>query len=202
MAGGSGDVRARSHHERFEEVYHAYSGLILAYVARRAATAEDAADIVAETFTTVWRRIEDLPAGDNARRWLYGVARRVLLNHHRAGRRQTRLNERLTANLPRLVEGSTSEVVSGPDMEAIASAFSRLRDDDQELLRLVGWDGLQRDEIAKVLGYGRATVRVRLHRARRRFERALEEAGVQRSETSGHGTSRWAHARSGTEEAL
>jgi RNA polymerase sigma-70 factor (ECF subfamily) len=52
---------------------------------------------VAETFTVAWRRIADVPSGQDARAWLYGVARRVLANHDRAIRR--RLDERLAADV-------------------------------------------------------------------------------------------------------
>ncbi|MBX6384794.1 MAG: RNA polymerase subunit sigma-24 [Microbispora sp.] len=58
---------------------------LLAYVRRRTESPEDAADALAETFATAWRRIGDVPAGPPARLWLYGVARRVLANGRRAG---------------------------------------------------------------------------------------------------------------------
>src|SRR5258707_308051 len=60
---------------------------------------EDAAEAIAETFATLWRRLESCPAGDDARPWLFGVARRVLANQHRGERRRGALAERLTAEL-------------------------------------------------------------------------------------------------------
>ena len=74
---------------RFEAVYEAYHGPILGYVLRRTATPDDAADIIAETFLTAWRRLEEMPPGPEARLWLYGVARRVLANHHRGERKRS-----------------------------------------------------------------------------------------------------------------
>jgi RNA polymerase sigma-70 factor (ECF subfamily) len=44
-------------------------------VLRRTDNADDAADVIAETFLTAWRRLDEIPAGDQARLWLYGVAR-------------------------------------------------------------------------------------------------------------------------------
>jgi RNA polymerase sigma-70 factor (ECF subfamily) len=35
--------------------------------------AEDAADVVAETFLVAWRRLDSVPGGDEARLWLYAV---------------------------------------------------------------------------------------------------------------------------------
>jgi RNA polymerase sigma factor (sigma-70 family) len=148
-----------------------------------------------------WRRIDVVPAGAEARPWLYGVARKVLSNHHRGDRRRHRLSERVAAQMSPTVVPSIS-VEDGPDREAIAAAFSQLREDDQELLRLVGWEQLDRDEIAEIVGVSRAVVRVRLHRARRRFEKALNAAGVQRSASPGHVPGRWATALPDPEEAV
>ena len=178
---------------RFEVIYNGYSGLLLAYAARRTASVEDAADIVAETFTIAWRKLGDVPAGDEARLWLYGVARRVLANHHRGHERRARLSERLGAEGLRSVALANAEV-DGTDHAQIAAAFARLSDDDRELLTLVGWDGLDRDEIATIFGCSTATIRVRLHRARLRFERHLGAAGLKRDVVTGHQQSRGASA--------
>src|ERR1700734_3592339 len=84
---------------RFEELYAANHVPVLGYVLRRTDSPDDAADVIAETFLTAWRRLDDIPAGDQARLWLYGVARRVLANHHRGERRRSALAERLRADL-------------------------------------------------------------------------------------------------------
>jgi RNA polymerase sigma-70 factor, ECF subfamily len=54
---------------------------------------------MAETFLTSWRRLEEVPPGPEARLWLYGVARRVLANHHRGQRRRSALADRLRGEL-------------------------------------------------------------------------------------------------------
>jgi DNA-directed RNA polymerase specialized sigma24 family protein len=74
--------------QRFEAVNTAHYPSVLSYVRRRTASPDDAADAIAEIFATVWRRMGDVPAGDDIRLWLYGVARRVLANQRRgeAGR--------------------------------------------------------------------------------------------------------------------
>lgn len=164
--------------ERFEEVYDAYSGLILAYALRRTDDPQDAADVVAETFLVAWRRIADLPVGDEARPWLYGVARRVLANRHRGERRRRQLHQRLAADLPPLAREATV-TLEGSEWSVVASAFAEVSDHDREVLTLAGWDGLDRGEIATVLGCSRAAARVWLHRARRRFARALATARAQ-----------------------
>ncbi|WP_432950312.1 RNA polymerase sigma factor [Kribbella sp. CA-253562] len=42
---------------------------------RRVGSPDDAADVFAETMLVAWRRIDEVPADETARLWLYGVAR-------------------------------------------------------------------------------------------------------------------------------
>ena len=51
----------RDQERRFAALYQAYYRPILAYAVRRVAPAEDAADVVADVFTTAWRRIDQVP---------------------------------------------------------------------------------------------------------------------------------------------
>lgn len=160
---------------RFEAVYNQAYGQITAYAARRCDSPQDAADVVAETFTAAWRRVDELPAGEEATLWLYGVARKVLANHYRGDSRRRARNVALDAEMADLYGDSPD---SGVEIEAIGQVFRTLSDDDREVLSLVAWEGLDREEVATALGVSRNAVRIRLHRARRRFSRALAEAGV------------------------
>lgn len=158
--------------QRFEKIYDAHYPDLLAYVRRRTGSPDDAADALAETFTTAWRRVDDIPEGHDARLWLYGVARRVLSNRRREETRRTALAVRLRAELAVWAENIVEE-----DPDGVRHAFMRLSPDDRELLALVSWEGLTGEEIAKVLGCSRGAVRLRLHRARKRLARELASGG-------------------------
>jgi RNA polymerase sigma-70 factor (ECF subfamily) len=148
---------------------------VLGYALRRVESAEDAADIVAETFGVAWRRIEQVPAGSEARLWLYGVARRVLANQRRGALRRQRLGDRLREQL-RL----TADAVAAADddrADAVRQAIAQLPEQDREVLLLANWEGLTPTEIAGVVGVPATTVRTRLHRARRRLRDELETSG-------------------------
>ncbi len=127
--------------------------------------------MVADTFLVAWRRLDDVPPGGAARLWLYGVARHVLANQQRSERRRERLAERLRRELPGALEG-----VPPPASQtgAVRVALARLGPEDQEILRLCGWEELAPGEIATVLEISQVAARSRLHRARRRLRGALE----------------------------
>jgi RNA polymerase sigma-70 factor (ECF subfamily) len=168
-----GEVKRRSSSGRFEDLYRTHVRALLAYALRRVGRAEEAADVVADTMLVAWRRLPEVPPGDEARLWLFGVARRMLANERRGRDRRDRLGERLRGELSGLVAADHAAAVAG-DL-ALHAALSRLDELDREVLMLTGWEGLRPGEIALVLDVAPATVRTRLHRARRRLHQELAE---------------------------
>jgi RNA polymerase sigma-70 factor (ECF subfamily) len=159
--------------ERFEAAYRELYAPICGYALRRVREPEDAAEVIAETFATLWRRFDRCPQGDELRPWLFGVARRVIANQRRGERRRSALGERLAAHvLP------TATAHAGEAPNELARAFATLSESDRELLSLVAWEGLTREELAVALGTSRAVVRLRLHRARKRLREALPSTQV------------------------
>jgi RNA polymerase sigma-70 factor (ECF subfamily) len=166
---------------RFEALYAANHAPILGYALRRVTSPDDAADILAETFLTAWRRLDELPTGDEAKLWLYGVARRVLANYYRGERRRSALADRLRAEL------ASSYVPPEFDGESakIAEALRRIPREQRELLALNAWEGLDYGEIATVLGCSRNAVRIRFHRARMRLAAELASTDDHELENQG-----------------
>jgi RNA polymerase sigma-70 factor (ECF subfamily) len=162
---------------RFERTFTDNYPAIAAYLLRRSSSREDAEDAATEVFAVAWRRIADVPAPPEDRLWLFGVARRVLANQARAGRRRERLWHRLTDRSAAAPLWAPPPDLAGSS-GGVARALGTLGPGDRELLALVAWDGLEVAEVAHVLGVSAPVVSRRLYRARRRFERALGDAGA------------------------
>ena len=156
---------------RFEELYSAHHVPLLGYALRRTDNTDDAADVLAETFLTAWRRLDEIPPGPQARLWLYGTARRVLANQRRGERRRLALADRLKADLA----VSYRPLEQTGELADIAAALRQMPEADRELIALSAWEGLDAGQIATVLGCSRNAARIRLHRARRRFAVALSQ---------------------------
>jgi RNA polymerase sigma factor (sigma-70 family) len=158
----------------FDELYRRYGGAVRAFVHRRVPR-DGADDVVADVFLTAWRRLGEVP--DDALPWLLGIARGHVANRRRGERRRQALHRRLASGA-----GPASEPAFEPPSEmseAVLRALASLGEGDQELLRLVAWDGLDRSRAAQVLGIPPGRFSVRLHRARRRLAAALQH-GEQR----------------------
>ena len=91
---------------RFARLYESHYQAIYAYALRRTRAPHEVPDLVAEVFTTAWRRLATVPNPPEDVLWLYGVARRVVSQHHRGRQRRDRLDVRLrgTATAPEVPE--------------------------------------------------------------------------------------------------
>ncbi|WP_346224604.1 RNA polymerase sigma factor [Microbispora maris] len=159
--------------DRFEALYRACYPAVHRYALRRTESADDVADVIAETFLAAWRRMDDVPDGDAALLWLYGAARRVLANHRRGQSRRSALAERLRDELA-VRQGAPAPL--DHHAERIRAAFALLSPADREVLALSAWEGLTGPQIAAVLNCSSTAARLRLHKARKRLARLLGTA--------------------------
>lgn len=154
--------------ERFRQLYDAHYPDIIAYAARRWPLRDEVADIAADVFLVAWRRLRDVPGGEEALLWLYGVARRVLANHARSRARRIRLLRRFE-QLPAVLADVEAVSEGHADLRRLVGALHRLNDEDRELLLLAAWEQLTVQQIGRVLGCSANAASIRLHRARKRL---------------------------------
>lgn len=168
-------VRDRGREHTFSSFYEAVYPHLVRFVQRRAHP-DHAEDVVAEAFLVVWRRLDELPEhGGDARAWVFGITRNLLLNSERGEQRRRALGVRLaeTTLLPpgAGIDPATDLVLSRLDL---AQAWSRLSEVHQEALGLVVYEGLQAPQAAVVLGISPVAFRLRLSRARRALRLQLD----------------------------
>lgn len=162
----------RANSERMDAVYQAHFTAIRAYCMRRLSVAE-ANDAIAEVFLTAWRRIEDLPQGDGALPYLYGIARNKVLNSRRSVGRRSRLAARANSMASDSPPSPETIVMARAEADAIDAALRTLRPDDQEIIQLRAWEELTGPQIAEVLGISTAAAHKRLSRALDRLSAQL-----------------------------
>lgn len=164
----------------FRDLFNSTYRNLVAYARRRSIDVGEADDIVSEVYAIAWRRRNDLLRDSPSLPWLYGIAGNVMRNQWRASSRRLQLVERLEAQPQPQPAGDPAEQ-SGSDLR---SALEELSFDDQEILRLVAWEGLGHAEVAQVLGITTNAVGIRIHRARQRLEKELQARSQRRGGAS------------------
>jgi RNA polymerase sigma-70 factor (ECF subfamily) len=139
-----------------------HADAVYAY-ARRRAGASGAPDVVADVFTVVVEHPERVP--DDALPWLYRTAWNMIANLRRADARRSAFALEAPGG------SDPGSVVAERDV--LFAALAALSDVDREAILLTAWEGLDAKRAAAAAGCSAGTFAVRLHRARRRLERAL-----------------------------
>lgn len=155
---------------RFADLYRRHHLHVRAYCQRRT-SADRLDDAVADTFLVAWRRIDDVPAGDGALPWLYGVAFKVIGHDWRSASRRRSLDRRLQGLGLNPAAGPEELLVANEESRQVRRALDRLRKIDREIVLLAAWEGLSHSDIASALGIRPGTARQRLHQAKKNLSR-------------------------------
>lgn len=152
----------------------ANSADLLAYLERRIGV-HDAPDVLSEVMTVAWRRAAGLPSDpEQARMWLFGIAKGALANARRGEIRRANLADRLRAITYDQV------AVTPPADEGISmrSCIDALPPSLAEVVRLVHWEGFSLAEIAHLEEVSPSTVRSRYARAKAMLREMLDESAA------------------------
>lgn len=151
--------------------------------------AEDAEDLVQETYARAYRAFDNFTPGTNCKAWLFTIMYSVFVNQYRKARRRgpTVSLDDLEQRFQHYIEAPSDSADSVTTVAAwgvrlapeVKEAMERLSADFRAPVLLVDVEGLSYDEAAGVLGCPVGTVRSRLFRARRALFAMLHDYAAQ-----------------------
>jgi RNA polymerase sigma factor (sigma-70 family) len=148
----------------FQELLDAHAGRLHGYL-RGLVGAQEADDCLQETLLAALRAYPQLRSAANLRAWLFTIAHRKALDHHRArGRRPVPAGELPEAPAPPAPDGEDPALWA-----AVAALPPKQR--GAVLLRFRG--DLAHEEIARVLGCSPEAARRSLHEGLRRLRKEM-----------------------------
>jgi RNA polymerase sigma factor (sigma-70 family) len=175
LAAASHDVAA------FEEFYLRYVRRVTAFAARRCPSADDVADVVAQTFLRLIGAAERYdPQRSEPASFVFGIAANVIRELGRGHSRRRDLISKLTGR--DLLDGDEIERIetaidAGRQARGLLDAMDAIPPVEQEMLHLVA-AGRTPSQAAKELGITPTAARVRLSRARRRMREHVAETPI------------------------
>jgi RNA polymerase sigma factor (sigma-70 family) len=165
--------------EQFARFYERHVDQILAFLYRRTACAETAADLTSETFAAAFlarRRFRD--RGAPARAWLLGIAKHKLAKSARRAKIERRAAERLGLEPPELDDESYARIEELGDMPAVRAALRAALEGLSPALAQAAYlrVGLELPyaEVARRLECSEGAARVRVMRALTQLSDAME----------------------------
>jgi RNA polymerase sigma-70 factor, ECF subfamily len=164
----------------FSRLYRSVAQDVVVFFARRTYDPEAAADLMAETFAKAYlgRRRFRGSTEEEARAWLFGIARRRFAMYVRRGKAEQRALRRLGLERPQLVEGEYARIEELAGLDAmrvtLAEQLDRLAPAQRWALELRVVRELPYPDVADRLGISEQAARARVSRALRALGAALD----------------------------
>lgn len=165
----SGDRQA------FAEVVRHYEGPLFRYLGRMGLRQERAEEIAQETFLRAWTRLGvfDSRRGSFST-WIYTIAHRLALNE--LGRESSRKEPSMLAEHEAATgrAGPTEALEADERRHTLRAALLELPAFERSAIALAYIEGLALADVARIEGCTVGAIKARLHRARRRLAKRLE----------------------------
>lgn len=152
----------------------------------RARAGGDAEDLASETWIAVARGLSNFSGDETAfRSWVFTIAHRRLIDHHRVTARRPRTRTLHPAEgethdghleMPAADDPAGEVIAAVAGDEAVRRIVALLPRDQAEIVLLRVVAGLSVDEVAAITGRRPGTVRVLQHRALRRLAERLDHS--------------------------
>jgi RNA polymerase sigma factor (sigma-70 family) len=167
--------------EAFDELIQRWHEPLWKYVRRLAGHDDTARDLAQDIWVRVLRGIPRLRDGSKLRAWLFGIARRALMDRLRAQYAAPMAADvdvlEVAAMAAVTAEDTAGTLALEEESEALEDALAGLPVSEREVLTLFYLQELSLADVADVLNVPVGTVKSRLFRARRSLRRAMEAKG-------------------------
>jgi RNA polymerase sigma-70 factor, ECF subfamily len=142
--------------------------------------AELADDLVQDTLTRAVARLDSWQPGSNMRAWLFVILHNGYVSYWRRLRRRPAEVELVPGDPALAVLGRQQDRL---DLLDLKQAFAQLGPEHQQILLMVGVEGLRYEDAAAALNLPVGTVRSRLFRARMALRQLLDGADERAAES-------------------
>ena len=159
----------------FDELVAQWHCPLWQYIRRMVDENELADELLQETWLRILRGIANLREPASLVAWMFGIARRVLMNRFREKYRQAHFIEDSTCELP-VDDPETDRIDLKDEIRDMLQKLKCLPIQQRELLSLYYLENLSVDQLAQVLEIPAGTVKSRLYNARNMLRQQIHDS--------------------------
>lgn len=162
----------------YAELVTRFQGRLYNFLLRRTRRAADAEDLAQETFVRAWQRLKGYDPRWRVSTWLFTIAQRLAVSHHRRQRREFGLAAPESLGAPAADSRAEWRETRAGAGRVWALGERVLSEDQRTAVWLRYAEDLSISEIAVVMGKSHVGVRVCLFRARQALAAAMRLPGA------------------------
>lgn len=167
----------------FQQEMVPHMDLLYHFALRTTGSADDAKDLLQETYLKAYRFIDKYERGTNAKAWLFRIMKNSFINNYR---KHSRAPEQVDYDaIEDYYELVRDQTLDGNDMrkqfyndlleDEVVKAMDSITEEFRTIIILSDLEGLTYEEISEMLSIPLGTVRSRLHRARKNLQVKLRK---------------------------
>ncbi len=162
------------------ELFHRHEKPVYSLLYRMLGRHEDAEEALADVFVKVWKNAAGFRGDAKFTTWLYRIAGNTAKDmlRSRKARPEIAVDDVMFAEMD--IPGAPSvdpvdTVIANDEVARIERAIQRLAEDDRLLVTLYHIQDMSLEDIAKLTGKNRTSLKVKLFRARQRLKAHLDD---------------------------
>ena len=159
--------------EAFDDLYRSFASPVLAFLATRMKTRQDAEDVTQSVFAQVWDKRESFD-GNHFKGWVFQIAKRRLIDHARSSKHHNQAS--LEDGHETAEKGDPTEFIRREEeLNALRDCVKSVGGVFVEAVERTQLDGESPEVLAKQLGVARATIDTRVSRGKQQLRECMEQ---------------------------
>jgi len=156
-----------------QKILNLYKGRVFSYAYRLVKNYHDAEDITFDVFIRCFKSLDSFDINRPFSTWLFSIAHNLVIDFFRKNKQEYEYIDEKHA----IADNFVQEFEKKRKFEKIEKALAKLPPLDREIVILFHKEEHSYQEISEILKIPVSTIKIRLHRARKRLQELIQENG-------------------------
>jgi len=162
----------KSKTDLFETIYHKHKPMVLQMCLGFVKGDNDIAnDLLQEVFISIWYNLDKFKGASTYKTWIYRITVNTCLQYIKKEKKERTYP---ISELENQKSAANNENITNPNIQRLYKAIGQLKKTDRLIIMMV-LENQDYDSISEIIGIKPTTVRVKVHRIKKRLETILKK---------------------------